>query len=80
MDTTYQAMSTFQSVSVRPTGNYAATPIAYDVIGAVGLSVICTIAALLQIKRAGRGLAIAGLVASAGWIALLFALAHAHAI
>jgi hypothetical protein len=46
------------------------------------LSVICAIAALCQIKIAkeGRGLAIAALVVSVGWIALFFALAHAHAL
>jgi len=82
MDPTYPSTSTSQAVGVRPTDSYASGPVALSVIGAVGLSVICAIAALVQIKNAGegRGLAIAGLVVSAGWIALFFALAHAHAI
>jgi hypothetical protein len=82
MDTTYQATSTSQAVAVHPTDNDASTPFAFTVVGAVGLSVICAIAALVQIRHAneGRGLAIAGLVVSAGWIGLYFALAHAHVI
>jgi hypothetical protein len=79
---TYLPTSVAQAAAVSSTNAYASGAFGFSLVGAVGLSVICAIAALCQIKtaREGRGLAIAGLVASAGWIALFFALAHSHVI
>jgi hypothetical protein len=79
---TYQSTSVAQAAAASPTNAYASAAFAFSLVGAVGLSVICAIAALFQIKTAqeGRGLAIAGLIVSAGWIALFFALAHSHVI
>jgi hypothetical protein len=79
---TYQPTYVAQAAAVSSSNAYALSAFGFSLVGAVGLSVICAIAALCQIKTAqeGRGLAIAGLVASAGWIALFFALAHSHVI
>jgi hypothetical protein len=66
----------------RDTNIYAYAAFAFSVVGSVGLSVICAIVALVQIKKEGEGRvqAIAGLVISAAWVVLLSALVHAHAI
>jgi hypothetical protein len=79
---TYQPTSVAQAAAASSSNASASAAFAFSVVGAVGLSVICAIAALCQVKtlQEGRGLAIAGLVVSAGWIALFFALAHAHVI
>jgi len=52
-----------QAAAVNSTNAYASGAFGFSLVGAVGLSVICAIAALCQIKTAqdGRGLAIAGL-------------------
>ncbi|ORB84510.1 hypothetical protein B1987_12685 [Mycobacterium kansasii] len=75
-------MTTCQPVPERTTNMYAPAAFAFAVGGAVVLSVICAIAALAQVRATGegRGEAIAGLVISAGWIALFAALTHWHVI
>ncbi|BBX99316.1 hypothetical protein [Mycobacterium lacus] len=66
----------------RATNAYALAALAFGVVGAVVLSVICAVAALCEIENRdeGRGLAVAGLLVSAGWIVVLSMLAGAHAI
>ncbi len=78
----YQPKPVADAAPKRTTNIYAYAALAFSVVGSVGLSVICVIVALVQIKNEGEGRvhAIAGLVISAGWVVLLLALARAHAI
>ncbi|BDB45444.1 MULTISPECIES: hypothetical protein [Mycobacterium] len=64
------------------TNIYASTAFVFSMIGAVGLSVICAITALVQIKNPGegRGQAVAGLLISAAWVAALSVLVWRHAL
>ncbi|SOJ57792.1 hypothetical protein MSIMFB_05271 [Mycobacterium simulans] len=61
---------------------HARAALAFGIVGAVGLSVICAVAALCQVKSRdeGRGLAVAGLAISAVWIVVFFALARVHLV
>ncbi|KAA1251119.1 hypothetical protein F0Q45_05960 [Mycobacterium simiae] len=74
---TYQPTA-IAGASEHDSNMYASASFAFAVGGAVVLSVICAIAALAQVKERGegRGEAIAGLAISAGWVALVLALAH----
>ncbi|KZS80376.1 hypothetical protein A4G29_11675 [Mycobacterium kansasii] len=80
--TTTRPLSVASTAPERATNGYASAAFAFSVVGALVLSVVCAITALVQIKNPdeGRGLAIAGLAISAAWVALLSALAHAHVI
>ncbi|RFZ16620.1 hypothetical protein MML61_25570 [Mycobacterium marinum] len=77
-----QPASASSGAPVRETNVYASAALAFGMVGAVVLSVICAIAALADSKNSdqGRGEAIAGLVMSAGCVAVLFALAHWHVV
>ncbi|GAB7142084.1 hypothetical protein [Mycobacterium riyadhense] len=61
---------------------HARAALAFGIVGAVGLSIICAVAALCQVKSRdeGRGLAVAGLAISAVWIVVFFALARVHLV
>ncbi|OBJ50756.1 hypothetical protein [Mycobacterium sp. 1423905.2] len=74
--------SVVQSEPVRDGNAYASAALAFGMVGAVVLSVICAIAALSQIKgwEEGRGEALAGLGVSAAWVVMVVSLAHAHVI
>ncbi|ETW25613.1 hypothetical protein [Mycobacterium gastri] len=80
--TTTRPLSVAGAAPEHATNVYASAAFAFSVVGALVLSVVCAITALVQIKNPdeGRGLAIAALATSAGWVALLFALARAHVI
>ncbi|CAM4113314.1 hypothetical protein MB901379_04580 [Mycobacterium basiliense] len=80
--TSYQPGAAAQAAPARCTNVYAAAALAFGMVGAVVLSVICAIAALAQSRTSddGRGEAIAGLVISAGWVSVLFVLTHWHVI
>ncbi|GFG65987.1 hypothetical protein MKUB_34770 [Mycobacterium kubicae] len=71
-----------QTAPVRPGNAYASAALAFGLVGAVVLSVICAIAALSQIQgwEEGRGEALAGLGISVAWIVTVVSLAHAHVI
>ncbi|WP_373138283.1 hypothetical protein [Mycobacterium marinum] len=77
-----QPVSASPAAPVRETNVYASAALAFGMVGAVVLSVICAIAALVDSKKSdqGRAEAIAGLVMSASWAAVLFALAHWHVV
>lgn len=80
MTTTYQTGTVGRAVPADSAHVYARAALAFGIVGAVWLSVILGIAALVQTdsQEKGRGLAIAGLAVSGVWIALFFALTRWH--
>ena len=80
MTTTYPTEAVAGPIPEDSADVYAKAALAFGIVGAVWLSVILGIAALVQLdsQDKGRGLAIAGLAISGGWIALFFALTRWH--
>lgn len=80
MTTIHQAESAPTTTPANSTNTYARAALAFGIVGAVGLSIILGVTALVQkeSRDEGRGVAIAALAISGVWIALFFALTRWH--
>lgn len=80
MTTIHHTEPVASAMPANSTNTYARAALAFGIVGAVGLSIILGITALVQkeSRDEGRGIAIAALAISGVWITLFFALTRWH--